>query len=280
MKVGEKRGTAYVLGINVDAVTMQDSLTRIRAMLESGIKGYICCANVHGVTEAQHIPELRRAYAESAMTVPDGMPLAWVGRWQGFRNMERVCGPDLMLEVFTRPEFNGKTHYLYGGCELVAEELRDRLLDRNPQARIVGVRTPPFHDLTAAEEQELTQDVAELKPDIVWVGISCPKQELLMARMLGKLDTKLMFGVGAAFDFHTGRIHDAAPWVKRAGLQWVHRLLQDPRRLWRRYLRNNPEFIWRIAIQFVEAKRMPAKQLVGNEGVPARVAAPADTTIG
>lgn len=280
MKVGEKRGTANVLGINVDAVTMQDSLTRIRAMLESGIKGYICCANVHGVTEAQHIPELRRAYAESAMTVPDGMPLAWVGRWQGFRNMERVCGPDLMLEVFTRPEFNGKTHYLYGGCELVAEELRDRLLDRNPQARIVGVRTPPFHDLTAAEEQELTQDVAELKPDIVWVGISCPKQELLMARMLGKLDTKLMFGVGAAFDFHTGRIHDAAPWVKRAGLQWVHRLLQDPRRLWRRYLRNNPEFIWRIAIQFVEAKRMPAKQLVGNEGVPARVAAPADTTIG
>lgn len=261
MRCEEKRDVANVLGINVDALTVEEALTRIAAMLEAGKKGYICCANVYGVTEARRIPALRKAYAESAMTVPDGMPLAWVGRWQGFREMERVCGPDLMLQLFTRPEFNGRTHYLYGGCELVAQELRDRLLQHNPQAQIVGVRTPPFHDLTMEEEEQLIQDVAELSPDIVWVGISCPKQELLMRRMLAKLDTKLMFGVGAAFDFHTGRIRDAAPWVKRAGLQWAHRLMQDPRRLWRRYLRNNPEFIWRIALQLAtNESRVPSRQ--------------------
>jgi N-acetylglucosaminyldiphosphoundecaprenol N-acetyl-beta-D-mannosaminyltransferase len=258
---------------------MTEALAHIHSMLRGDEKGYVCCADVHGIMEAQRHPEVAKAYADSAMTLPDGMPLVWMGRQQHFRHMERVCGPDLMLEVFTRPEFRETTHYLYGGREMVAQELRDRLLEKNPDARIVGVRTPPFRELTAAEEQELIQDIAELKPDVLWVGISCPKQELFMTRHVGKLDTKLMFGVGAAFDYHTDRIRDSAPWVKRAGLQWLHRLLQDPKRLWRRYLRNNPAFVWRVLLQVAGAES-PALKQGSQQTPPVNVHPSADTTIG
>ena len=241
---------ANVLGVAIDAVDMDQALQRVSALLASGLRAYVCVAGVHGVMEAQRQPELSRSYRGAAMVVPDGMPLVWVGRWQGFAAMRRVTGPDVMLEVMTRPEFSHYSHFFYGGVAGVAEELKQCFLERNPQARIVGVKTPPFHSLSRSEEDELIDEVARLAPDVFWVGIGCPKQELFMARMLGKLDTKLMVGVGAAFDYHTGRIRDCAEWVKRAGLQWLHRLMQDPRRLWRRYLRNNPEFIVRIALQF------------------------------
>ena len=280
MKPAGERPAADVLGIKVDAVAMDDALARIVTLLSSAEKGYICFANVHGVMEAQRLPELMAAYAHSAMTLPDGMPLAWVGHWQGFQKMERVCGPDLMLALFTNPKFYSRTHYLYGGCELVAEELRDRLLQLNPRAQIIGVRTPPFHDLSEEEEQDLIRDIGELKPDIVWVGVSCPKQELLMARLSRKLDTKLMFGVGAAFDFHTGRIRDASPWVKRAGLQWLHRLMQDPRRLWKRYLRNNPAFIWRIGLQLLEGRGTPEEYSPTVKATPPHLGVSRDRTIG
>jgi N-acetylglucosaminyldiphosphoundecaprenol N-acetyl-beta-D-mannosaminyltransferase len=154
-----------------------------------------------------------------------------------------------MREVFRRKEFAGCTHFLYGGEEHVAEQLRERFTHHYPWARIVGTYTPPFRDLNAEEEESLIARVRELKPDIIWVGISTPKQERFMHRYLHRLDTTLMFGVGAAYDFHTGRIQDAPQWVKTMGMQWLHRLLQDPRRLWKRYLRNNPAFLWHIALQ-------------------------------
>jgi len=280
MKATNQRPTANVLGIEVDAVDMAQALVRIQALLRARKRGYICVAGVHGVMEAQRRPELAQAYAKSAMTLPDGMPLVWVGRWQKLGAMGRVCGPDLMLEIFTRDEFKETSHFLYGGCEGVAEELRDRLLERNPQARIVGVRTPPFRELNAREERQLIEEIAELKPDVMWIGISCPKQELFMSRLAGKLQVKLMFGVGAAFDYHTGRIRDSAPWVKRAGLQWLHRLLQDPRRLWRRYLRNNPEFIWRIALQFAGLKAPAARASGFNESAPRHLQTPQEQQSG
>lgn len=269
MKVVEQGLCANVLGIKIDAIDMAEALARIQAFLWTEQRGYICVAGVHGVMEAQRRPELASAYAKSVMTLPDGMPLVWVGHWQRLASMGRVCGPDLMLEMFTREEFKETTHYLYGGCEGVAGELRERLLERNPQARIVGVRTPPFRELTAREERDLLREISELKPDVMWVGVSCPKQEVLMVRLQGKLQVKLMFGVGAAFDYHTGRIRDSAPWVKRAGLQWLHRLLQDPKRLWRRYLRNNPEFVWRIALQFAGVKA-PAARMAELDAVTPR----------
>jgi N-acetylglucosaminyldiphosphoundecaprenol N-acetyl-beta-D-mannosaminyltransferase len=257
MKSARAFDTAQVLGVEVDAIDMAAALAHVARALDEGRKGYVCVAGVHGVMEAQRSADVAAIYADAEMTIPDGMPLVWVGRWQGHRAMERVTGPDVMLAIFRRREFAEVTHYLYGGVEGVVEELRAKFTAQFPWVRIVGARTPPFHDLTAAEQAELIGEIAELKPDIVWVGLGCPKQEAFMARFLPLLDTKLMFGVGAAFDFHAGRIRDCADWIKRAGLQWLHRLLQDPRRLWKRYLRNNPAFLWHIALQLTGLRRYP-----------------------
>jgi N-acetylglucosaminyldiphosphoundecaprenol N-acetyl-beta-D-mannosaminyltransferase len=265
--------SANVLGIRVDPLDMERALARIAEELDARRKGYACLIGVHGIMEAQRDPRLAEVYANATMMVPDGTPTVWIGRWQGFRDMRRVAGPDLMLEIFRRKEFSHCTHFLYGGKEGVAEELRATLVQRFPWARITGTYTPPFRDLTPEEEQMLATRMQELKPDFLWVGISTPKQERFMKRFLPWLDSTLMFGVGAAFDFHTGRIKDSPRWVKRAGLQWLHRLVQDPRHLLWRYLRNNSAFLWRIGLQLTglrvypslrEKRRSPARAPVMN----------------
>ncbi len=230
---------------------MQQALAHIDAELRSGRKGYVCLAGVHGVMEAHRDSDLARTFAQATLVVPDGMPTVWVGRHQGHRSMERVAGPDLMLAIMAGAEFRDRTHFLCGGKAGVAEELRDALCARFPGIKIVGTHTPPFGPMSAAEEGHLIAKISRLKPDIIWVGISTPKQERFMARYLPQFETKLMFGVGAAFDFHTGRIKDCPEWVKRCGLQWLDRLLQDPKHLWKRYLRNNPAFLVAIALQLI-----------------------------
>jgi N-acetylglucosaminyldiphosphoundecaprenol N-acetyl-beta-D-mannosaminyltransferase len=257
MKATALRPSAQVLGVDVDAIDMEDALSSVAAVLQSNRKGYVCVASVHAIMETQRSPHLAEIYIGSEMTVPDGMPLVWVGRFQGHPSMKRVAGPELMLEIFRRKEFASVTHFLYGGVEGVAEELRDKLKEQFPWVRIVGTGMPPFRDLSIAEQKEFIDTIHGLKPDIIWIGLGCPKQEQFMYRYLPMLETKLMFGVGAAFDFHTGRIRDCADWVKRAGLQWLHRLLQDPQRLWRRYLWSNSAFIWHIALQLTGLRRYP-----------------------
>jgi N-acetylglucosaminyldiphosphoundecaprenol N-acetyl-beta-D-mannosaminyltransferase len=237
----EQRLHANVLGVQVEALNMAAALTRIETALITRQKGYVCMAGVHGIMEAQRNPAVKDAFADAYLTLPDGTPTAWVGRMQGLRWMNRLTGPDLMLEVFSRKQFAQYSHFLYGGKPGVAQELSANLSRRFPGVQIAGTYTPPFHDLMLT--------ISRAKPDIVWVGISTPRQEMFMRRYLPYLDTSLMFGVGAAFDFHTGRIRDCAEWVKRAGLQWLHRLVQDPRHLLWRYARNNPAFIWHIALQ-------------------------------
>jgi N-acetylglucosaminyldiphosphoundecaprenol N-acetyl-beta-D-mannosaminyltransferase len=250
----EQRLHANVLGVQVEALDMAAALGRIETALITRQKGYICMAGVHGIMEAQRNPAVKDAFADAFLTLPDGTPTAWVGRMQGLRWMSRLTGPDLMLEVFSRKQFAQYSHFLYGGKPGVAQELSANLSRRFPWVQIAGTYTPPFHDLTAAQERELALMISRAKPDIVWVGISTPRQEMFMRRYLPYLDTSLMFGVGAAFDFHTGRIRDCAEWIKRAGLQWLHRLVQDPRHLLWRYARNNPAFIWHIALQLAGLK--------------------------
>jgi N-acetylglucosaminyldiphosphoundecaprenol N-acetyl-beta-D-mannosaminyltransferase len=240
---------ANVLGIEVEALDMELALARVAEILLSGCKGYVCSIDVHGVMEALRDATLATVFSNAAINVPDGMPTAWVGRLQGHRRMQRVAGPDLMFEVFRRKEFAGYSHFLYGGEDGVAEHLAACLRRNFPKTRIVGTFTPPFRDLTEHEEKELFARIDHSRPDIIWVGIGTPKQDRFMYRYLPRLKTQLMFGVGAAFNFHTGRIQDSPAWVKRAGLQWVHRLIQEPRRLGPRYLRNNPAFLWHIALQ-------------------------------
>lgn len=159
-----------------------------------------------------------------------------------------------MLKVCEMSLQKGYTHFLYGGDVGVAQQLGEVLLRKFPGIKIAGTYTPPFRPLNGDEEAELLRLVSQHKPDICWVGLSTPKQERFMAEYLHKLDTTVMIGVGAAFDFHTGRVKDAPQWMKTAGLAWVHRLCQEPRRLWKRYLKANPRFVCEITLQLLRLK--------------------------
>jgi N-acetylglucosaminyldiphosphoundecaprenol N-acetyl-beta-D-mannosaminyltransferase len=245
-----------VLGIGINAIGMAEAVNACDELIANG-RGYVCVTGVHGVMEAQADAEFRSILKNSFLTVPDGMPIVWVGRLQGRHKIRRVYGPDFMIEVCRQSVAHGYRHFLYGGKEGVAEELAANLLERVPGLQIVGTYTPSFRSLTPDEERELSVIVAACRPDVFWVGLSTPKQERFMARYLNHLDTKVMIGVGAAFDVHTGHIKDAPMWIKAAGLQWLHRVLQEPRRLWRRYLVNNPKFILRIALQLGGITRYP-----------------------
>ncbi len=260
MKPTASSNLAQVLDVAIASIHMTAALTLLGRALQQRTRGFVCLAGAHGIMEAHRDPQIRAAFAASLLTAPDGTPTVWVGRWQGHRSMRQITGPDLMLQVLSRPEFAHRTHFLYGGKPGIAAELQHALEHRIPGLRIVGTHTPPFRPLSFAEEEDLIATIARLKPDIVWVGISTPRQELFMHRMSPRLDTTLMFGVGAAFDFHTGRIKDCPLWVKRAGLQWLDRLIQDPRHLWKRYLRNNPAFILHVLLQLSGLRKPPTTQ--------------------
>jgi N-acetylglucosaminyldiphosphoundecaprenol N-acetyl-beta-D-mannosaminyltransferase len=208
--------------------------------------------------EARADPYLRQIFNRALMNVPDGMPMTWVGHLQGLRDMDRVFGPDLMAEMCRLSVLRGYRHFLYGGKPGVADSLREALQRRFPGLQVVGTYTPPFRSLTPREESDLATQVRESRPHIIWVGLSTPKQERFMAQYVDRLEVPLMFGVGAAFDFHSGRLRDCSRWIKRAGLQWLHRLIQDPKHLWRRQLRTNPAFLWHITLQLSRLRRYPS----------------------
>lgn len=244
-----------VLGVGLSVLNLKLALDAIARALAAKSKGYICVTGVHGVTEAQQDPQFRSILNGSFLNTPDGMPMVWMGKLDGHREMDRVYGPDLMLLVCEYARDHGYSHFLYGGGEGVAQELRQKLAAKFPGIKIVGTYTPPFRPLNETEETELIRTVSEMKPDIFWVGLSTPKQEKFMAKYKDKLDTTLMFGVGAAFDFHAGRVRQAPRWMQRSGLEWFFRLCCEPRRLWRRYLRNNPLFAFRVFCQWTGLRK-------------------------
>ncbi len=238
-----------VLGVGMSAVNMDDALRLTEDLISTRSKGYICVTGVHGISEAQKDREFRNILNSSFLTTPDGMPAVWIGRLRGFHNMRRVYGPEYMLEFCRVSVERGYRHFLYGGNQGVADALRDALVAQFPGLQVVGTYTPPFRPLTSDEEEDLIARVDQSRPDVFWVGLSTPKQERFMARYIHKLNVNVMVGVGAAFDIHTGRIKDAPRWMKQSSLQWVHRLAQEPKRLWRRYLVNNPLFLYRVGLQ-------------------------------
>ena len=246
---------ANVLGVGISALNLDLAVAAVAQALEQKAKGYVCVTGVHGVSEAQHDTAFRAILNRAFLNTPDGMPMVWLGRWQGFGAMARVYGPDLMLRVCELSQAQGWTHFLYGGAPGVAEELQNRLEHRFPAIKIVGTYTPPFRPLTTAEEQELVRVVQAVKPNVFWVGLSTPKQEKFMAQYWQKLDATLFFGVGAAFDFHAGRARQAPLWMQRSGLEWLFRLACDPGRLWKRYLKNNPLFIVRALCQLAGIRK-------------------------
>jgi len=250
-------GIVDVLGVNVSAVNMDVAVSLAERWIDAGQPGYVCVTGVHGVMEAQKDPGFRRILNGAAMNLPDGMPMTWVGRLLGFRHIDRVFGPDFVTAVCRLSVERGLRNFFYGGQPGVAQLLSENLRSRFPGLQVVGSYTPPFRSLNPQEECELLAQVLQSRPHILWVGLSTPKQERFMAQYVRRFNVPLLVGVGAAFDYHTGRIRDCSPWIKRAGLQWLHRLMQDPKRLWKRYLLNNPAFIFRIIGQLAGQRAKP-----------------------
>jgi N-acetylglucosaminyldiphosphoundecaprenol N-acetyl-beta-D-mannosaminyltransferase len=248
---------ANVLGVGIHAIDLSSAADIIESAIRDGTKGYVCLTGVHGVMEAQRDPKFRETLNHAFMVAPDGMPTVWIGRFQGYPTMRRVFGPDLMLEVCRRSVQSGTRHYLYGGNPGIADELAESLRRKFPGITIVGTFTPPFRPLEPSEQYELLKHMENARPDIVWVGLSTPKQEIFMAENFRHLPCKIMVGVGAAFDIHTGHVKDAPAWIKSAGLQWAHRLCQEPGRLWKRYLLNNSSFMVAIGLQLAGIRCRP-----------------------
>lgn len=249
-----------VLGVGVSAINMDQALDRIGQALTKKEKGYVCVTGVHGVSEAQTDPEFRRILNRAFLCTPDGMPLVWVGWAKKQKHMSRVYGPDLMLAVMELSERTGWRHFFYGGANGTAEALREKLTAKFPKLQVAGTYEPPFRPLIPAEQAELAEKVRLTRPDVMWIGLSTPKQERFMAEYQPKLDVTLMFGVGAAFDFHAGRVRQAPPWMQRWGLEWLFRLCCEPKRLWRRYFKNNPLFLARIFCQLTNLKKYPLQE--------------------
>jgi len=236
-----------VLGVGISAIDPDDALAEITRWLTDGIRHYVCVTGVHGVMEAQRDPELLRIHNDSGLTTPDGMPLVWAARFAGAANVRRVYGPDLMLAVCERAAERAWASFLYGSTDDVLERLRRNLCDRFPGLRIVGAFSPPFRELTDDEDDAVIQAINESGAQIVWVGLSTPKQERWMAAHIGRIDAAVLIGVGAAFDVHAGEVRQAPKWMQRSGLEWLFRLASEPRRLWRRYAINIPRFLIAIA---------------------------------
>lgn len=240
---------ADVLGVQISAINLSAAVAMADHWIANRTPGYVCVTGVHGVMEAQSDPLLRAILNQAFLNTPDGMPMSWIGHLQGYEQMDRVYGPDFMTAMCNVSVGKGYRHFLYGGRDGVAELLSATLRQRFPGLQVTGTYTPPFRALTSEEEVSMLDRVHQAQPDILWVGLSTPKQERFMASYLDRLRVPLLVGVGAAFDILTGRIHDAPLWVKRRGLQWLHRMIQEPRRLAPRYLINNPRFLFRITLQ-------------------------------
>ncbi len=247
-----------VLGVGVSAITMADALAMIDRWIATGTHRYVCVTGVHGVMESQADPELRDIHNRAGLVTPDGMPLVWLSRLRGHRHVERVYGPDLMLALCAVSVSKHYRHFFYGGAAGVPERLAMRLQERFPELEVAGTWSPPFGETTPAEERSTIERINALNPDIVWVGLSTPKQERWMARHVGHLGATTLIGVGAAFDFHAGLKRQAPRWMQRSGLEWLFRLGTEPRRLWRRYLMNNPRFVARVLLQTMGVVRYDA----------------------
>lgn len=253
-----------VLGVGISAINMCMATEHIfRGVDVPYSTGYITVTGVHGVIASQSDVELKRIHNRSFLSTPDGMPLVWLGRWNGFSYMDRVYGPDLMLETLRRSEKHGHKHYLFGGAAGVVGTLATKLHSRFPGVNFVGTRTPQFKPWTEHEEEELVMDLIKTKPHFFWVGLSTPKQERFMHdflyrnsdRIKNRSHGMLMIGVGAAFDFHARLKKQAPRWIQRSGMEWAFRLSQEPRRLWRRYWQNNTRFIRLIGSQLAGKKK-------------------------
>jgi N-acetylglucosaminyldiphosphoundecaprenol N-acetyl-beta-D-mannosaminyltransferase len=244
---------ADILGVRVSAINMKDAVTSIEHWIAGRTPNYVCVTGVHGVIESLGDARLRNIHNQAGLVTPDGMPLVWMARALGFDRTGRVYGPDLMRTLSELSAARGYRHFFYGGDHGVAERLKQTLMRTYPGLNVVGTLTPPFRPLTPDEDAAVVAEINAAKPDIVWVGLSTPKQELWMADHVGRLEAPALIGVGAAFDFLAGIKKQAPHWMQQRGLEWLFRLVHEPRRLWRRYFTIVPRFTILALRQLIKA---------------------------
>jgi N-acetylglucosaminyldiphosphoundecaprenol N-acetyl-beta-D-mannosaminyltransferase len=262
-------GRSNVLGVGITPLNLELAQEALFAGADcAGFSGYVTVTGVHGVIESQSDEELQKIHNRSFLSTPDGMPMVWMGRWNGFKHMDRVYGPEFMLNVFTATQETEHRHFFFGGADGVAQELKEKLEARFPRTVVSGTYTPPFRPLTEEEEEELVQQIFSAKPHFFWVGLSTPKQERFMSAFLEKYGERfrdwehglVMLGVGAAFDFHSGKIDQAPRWIQRSGFEWLFRVCKDPKRLWKRYAIGNSLFIAKIIPAMMGLKKYQLKR--------------------
>lgn len=252
-----------VLGVRVDAVQMSDAVARLRSWIDDhpSISRFVAVTGMHGIAESQQNSQFRQALNAADLVVPDGMPLVWLGRFKGYPLRQRVTGSELM-DAFCRESGKAYRHFFYGGGPEVAERLA-RVLHKKHGIVIAGTYTPPFRPLNEAEGKELASLLEKASPDVLWVGLSTPKQEKWMYEHRYKLRVPVMLGVGAAFDMNSGNLRRAPVWMQGLGLEWLFRLASEPRRLWRRYLLTIPKAAWFIGLELL---RFPGSRSEPGQG--------------
>lgn len=240
----------YILGTRVDATSYGDAVSRILEWARAGESRYVCVCGVHGVMEGHDSRDFQEISNAADLVTPDGMPLVWVLRRLGLKDQNRVYGPDLTLNVCRAAAEAGIPVGLYGGSQEVLDALQKNYRERFPQLQIAYAYSPPFRPLTPDEDEAVVRAINASGTRILFVGLGCPKQEQWVAGHRDRVQA-VMLAVGAAFDFHSGRVRQAPRWMRRSGLEWLFRLLMDPRRLWRRYFKNNPRFLWLVTRQLL-----------------------------
>lgn len=260
--VKDRRRLQAVIGAPIDVLDWNEALGRIGRWAAARESRYVCICNVHSVVTARGDAGFGRTVCEADMATPDGAPVAWMLRRLGHYGQARINGPDLMWRYCAQAARTGESIYLYGGSEETLDILQRKLIDAHPGLRIAGAWSPPFRALTLEEDAEAVRRINDSGAGVVWVSLGCPKQELWMAAHRGRVQA-VMVGVGAAFDYHAGTLRRAPGWMQRAGLEWLHRLSSEPRRLWRRYLVTNSLFIFHAMRQLLHtaSSRSPASGL-------------------
>ncbi|EOU2128532.1 glycosyltransferase [Clostridium perfringens] len=238
--------TCNILGVNIAVTNMIDTVNYIQDNLEILKGNYICVSNVHTTVMAYENEEYRKIQNGGALALPDGGPLSVVSRKRGYKNAERVTGPDLMNEIFKISEYRGYTHYFYGSTEETLKFMKQALIEKYPKLNIVGLYSPPFKQVVSMENYNKILEINNLKPDFVWVGLGAPKQEEWMYLHKNKINS-IMIGVGAGFDYCANKISRAPLWMQKNNLEWIFRLLQDPKRLFNRYIKTNSKFMFLMA---------------------------------
>jgi len=254
-----------LLGVPVAMTDYGEAIEVMEGLIRSRERGYICVAPVHSLIVAQDDPEMLAALRGATMVVPDGMPVVWAANLLGANLRDRVYGPELMLRFSDRCAARGHRVWLHGARDQgTLVQLTERMRRRHPGITIVGAYAPPFRTLTAEEEDAIVRRINEAEPDVVWVGLGVPRQEKWMARMRARIEAPVMCGVGAAFDFHAGRVSMAPPWMQKRGLEWLYRIGQEPRRLLPRYVKTNPRFLMAFARQYLAERRHALPRVDGD----------------